>query len=105
MAAELSVAYQAGGGASVALTDLERRYGHVTAVAGVSLDVHSGEFLTLLGPSGSGKTTTLMMIAGFDTPTSGDIAIDGKSVVGVPPYRRNIGMVFQSYALFPHLTV
>ncbi|MGY4372755.1 ABC-type Fe3+/spermidine/putrescine transport system ATPase subunit [Bradyrhizobium sp. i1.3.6] len=75
------------------------------AVAGVSLDIQSGEFLTLLGPSGSGKTTTLMMIAGFESPTIGDIAIDGASVVAVPPYRRNIGMVFQSYALFPHLTV
>lgn len=75
------------------------------AVAGVSLDIRSGEFLTLLGPSGSGKTTTLMMIAGFEMPTAGDIAIDGQSVVAMPPYRRNIGMVFQNYALFPHLTV
>ena len=97
MAAEL--------GASVALRDLEKSYDRVAAVAGVSLDVRSGEFLTLLGPSGSGKTTTLMMIAGFETPTGGDIAIDGTSVVGMPPYRRNIGMVFQNYALFPHLTV
>ena len=94
-----------GRGASVALTDLEKRFDRTNAVDGVSLDVRSGEFLTLLGPSGSGKTTTLMMIAGFETPTAGDIAIDGKSVVAMPPYRRNIGMVFQSYALFPHLTV
>ena len=72
---------------------------------GVSLDIRSGEFLTLLGPSGSGKTTTLMMIAGFETPTAGDIAIDGQSVVALPPHRRNIGMVFQNYALFPHMTV
>ncbi|MCK1315402.1 ABC transporter ATP-binding protein [Bradyrhizobium sp. 23] len=92
-------------GASVSLTSLEKRYGPVTAVAGVSLEIRSGEFLTLLGPSGSGKTTTLMMIAGFETPSSGDIAIDGASVVAKPPYRRNIGMVFQNYALFPHLTV
>lgn len=92
-------------GASVALRDLEKSYDRVSAVAGVSLDVRAGEFLTLLGPSGSGKTTTLMMIAGFETPTGGDIAIDGTSVVGMPPYRRNIGMVFQNYALFPHLTV
>jgi len=92
-------------GASVALRDLEKSYDRVAAVAGVSLDIRSGEFLTLLGPSGSGKTTTLMMIAGFETPTGGDIAIDGTSVVGMPPYRRNIGMVFQNYALFPHLTV
>src|SRR5271170_5936111 len=110
MAAELSVRNgpgknEPGRGASVALAGLEKSNGRVTAVAGVSLDVHSGEFLTLLGPSGSGKTTTLMMIAGFETPTSGDIAIDGTSVIAMPPYRRNIGMVFQNYALFPHLTV
>jgi spermidine/putrescine ABC transporter ATP-binding subunit len=95
----------AGRGASVSLTDLEKKFERVNAVDGVSLDIHSGEFLTLLGPSGSGKTTTLMMIAGFEVPTAGDIAIDGKSVVAMPPYRRNIGMVFQNYALFPHLTV
>src|SRR3954452_5577589 len=104
MAAELTTMTGAGRGASVSLSNLERRYDRVAAVAGVSLDILSGEFLTLLGPSGSGKSTTLMMIAGFETPTSGDIAIDGKSVVGLPPYRRNIGMVFQNYALFPHLT-
>ena len=94
-----------GRGASVLLTDLEKRFDRANAVDGVSLDIRSGEFLTLLGPSGSGKTTTLMMIAGFETPTAGDIAIDAKSVVAMPPYRRNIGMVFQNYALFPHLTV
>lgn len=92
-------------GASVSINQLHKSYGAVGAVMGVSLDIRSGEFLTLLGPSGSGKTTTLMMIAGFETPTKGDIAIDGKSVVRMPPYRRNIGMVFQNYALFPHLTV
>lgn len=94
----------AGRGASVSLNALEKSYDRVAAVAGVSLDICSGEFLTLLGPSGSGKTTTLMMIAGFETPTAGDIAIDGRSVVAMPPYRRNLGMVFQNYALFPHLT-
>jgi spermidine/putrescine ABC transporter ATP-binding subunit len=98
-----------GSGASVTLSNLEKTYDRASAapkaVDGVSLDIRSGEFLTLLGPSGSGKTTTLMMIAGFETPTAGDIAIDGKSVVAMPPYRRNIGMVFQNYALFPHLTV
>jgi spermidine/putrescine ABC transporter ATP-binding subunit len=104
MAAELMVMNAAGRGASVSLNDVEKSYECVAAVAGVSLDIHSGEFLTLLGPSGSGKTTTLMMIAGFETPTSGDIAIDGTSVVATPPHRRNIGMVFQNYALFPHLT-
>ncbi|MEK7687019.1 MAG: ABC transporter ATP-binding protein [Pseudomonadota bacterium] len=110
MAAELKLMGEAGmngagRGASVTLADLEKRYDRVNAVDGVSLDIHSGEFLTLLGPSGSGKTSTLMMIAGFETPSAGDIAIDGKSVVAMPPYRRNIGMVFQNYALFPHLTV
>ncbi len=98
-----------GKGASVTLSNLEKTYDRAStaakAVDGVSLDIRSGEFLTMLGPSGSGKTTTLMMIAGFETPTAGDIAIDGRSVVAVPPYRRNIGMVFQNYALFPHLTV
>jgi spermidine/putrescine ABC transporter ATP-binding subunit len=92
-------------GAAVSLVALEKRFDTVGAVCGVSLEIQSGEFLTLLGPSGSGKTTTLMMIAGFEQPTAGDIAIDGNSVVAIPPYRRNIGMVFQNYALFPHLTV
>jgi spermidine/putrescine ABC transporter ATP-binding subunit len=95
----------AGQGAAVFLSGLEKRYDSVGAVRGVSLDIRSGEFLTLLGPSGSGKTTTLMMIAGFEMPTAGDISIDGRSVVGLPPHKRNIGMVFQNYALFPHLTV
>jgi len=94
-----------GQGAKVSLVDLEKRFDGVGAVCGISLEIASGEFLTLLGPSGSGKTTTLMMIAGFETPTGGDIAIDGHSVTGTPPHRRNIGMVFQNYALFPHLTV
>ncbi len=92
-------------GAAVTLHGLEKHYEKVGAVRGVSIDIRAGEFLTLLGPSGSGKTTTLMMIAGFETPTAGDIAIDGVSVTGLPPHRRNIGMVFQNYALFPHLTV
>ena len=94
-----------GRGAKVSLVGLEKRFEDVGAVRGISLEIGAGEFLTLLGPSGSGKTTTLMMIAGFETPTDGDIAIDGLSVVGLPPHRRNIGMVFQNYALFPHLTV
>ena len=92
-------------GAVVSLTNLEKDFGKIGAVRGVSLDIGPGEFLTLLGPSGSGKTTTLMMIAGFETPTGGDITIDSRSVVGVSPHKRNIGMVFQNYALFPHLTV
>lgn len=87
------------------LSDVEKHYDSVAAVRGVSLNIRSGEFLTLLGPSGSGKTTMLMMIAGFETPNHGDITIDGRSVLALPPYKRNIGMVFQSYALFPHMTV
>jgi spermidine/putrescine ABC transporter ATP-binding subunit len=92
-------------GASVVLTGVEKRFDQVGAVRGISLRVAAGEFVTLLGPSGSGKTTTLMMIAGFETPTAGDIAIDERSVVTLPPHKRDIGMVFQNYALFPHLTV
>src|SRR6201999_2646263 len=69
------------------------------------LSVARGEFLTLLGPSGSGKTTTLNMLAGFERPTRGTISLDGRPVDRLPPYERNIGMVFQNYALFPHMTV
>lgn len=78
--------------------------GRVNAVDDISIDVRRGEFLTLLGPSGSGKTTTLMMIAGFETLTAGTLELDGQSLASVRPYRRNIGMVFQNYALFPHMT-
>ena len=92
-------------GARVVFEDLEKRYGDVAAVDGVSLDVAAGEFLTLLGPSGSGKTTSLMMLAGFEIPTAGEIYVDDRPIAAVPPYRRNIGMVFQNYALFPHMTV
>jgi putative spermidine/putrescine transport system ATP-binding protein len=79
--------------------------GRVNAVDGISLDIAKGEFLTLLGPSGSGKTTTLMMIAGFEEPTSGVIELDGEDLTRRKPYERNIGVVFQNYALFPHMTV
>jgi putative spermidine/putrescine transport system ATP-binding protein len=79
--------------------------GQRLAIDDLTLDVRRGEFLTMLGPSGSGKTTSLMMLAGFESFSSGDILINGRSMRGVPPYRRNIGMVFQNYALFPHLTV
>ncbi|MDP9370530.1 MAG: ATP-binding cassette domain-containing protein, partial [Chloroflexota bacterium] len=92
-------------GARVVFEDLEKRYGDVAAVDGVSLDVAAGEFLTMLGPSGSGKTTSLMMLAGFEIPTAGAIYVDDRPIAAVPPYRRNIGMVFQNYALFPHMTV
>jgi putative spermidine/putrescine transport system ATP-binding protein len=71
----------------------------------LDLDIKRGEFLTLLGPSGSGKTTTLMLLAGFESPTAGDILLDGKPITRTPPHKRNFGMVFQNYALFPHLTV
>ena len=74
-------------------------------VRGLDLDVPQGEFLTLLGPSGSGKTTTLMMLAGFEAPTAGTITLGGERIDSVPPHRRNIGVVFQNYALFPHMTV
>lgn len=89
----------------VCLQSLTKKFGKVVAVDEISLHVDEGEFLTLLGPSGSGKTTTLMMIAGFELPTAGKIFIRGKDVMMVPPYDRNIGMVFQNYALFPHMTV
>jgi len=79
--------------------------GRVNAVDGISLDIAKGEFLTLLGPSGSGKTTTLMMIAGFEEPTSGAIELAGEDLTHRKPYERNIGVVFQNYALFPHMTV
>ena len=82
-----------------------KTFGRHRAVDGVSMVVRRGEFLTLLGPSGCGKTTMLRMIAGFEHPDSGTIAIDGRPMTGVPPYRRPIGLVFQNLALFPHLTV
>ncbi len=79
--------------------------GITSVLSGFNLDIVEGEFLTLLGPSGSGKTTCLMMLAGFETITSGDILLSGRSLKKVPPYARDIGMVFQNYALFPHMTV
>ena len=103
IAAEIAHAIRPG--ARVQLQGIVKRYGLHRAVADLHLDIRSGEFITLLGPSGSGKTTTLMLIAGFERPSAGDILIDGRPVVRLPPYKRNIGMVFQSYALFPHLTV
>jgi putative spermidine/putrescine transport system ATP-binding protein/mannopine transport system ATP-binding protein len=90
---------------SIAVQDLVRRYGPVTAVDHVSLSVAPGEFLALLGPSGSGKTTILMSIAGFEFPDSGRILIGGDDVTWAPPNRRNLGMVFQRYTLFPHMSV
>ncbi len=87
------------------LQGIAKHYGAHRAIDNLDLDIRAGEFITLLGPSGSGKTTALMLIAGFETPNSGEILIDGNPVARLPPYKRNIGMVFQSYALFPHLTV
>jgi putative spermidine/putrescine transport system ATP-binding protein len=86
-------------------TDLRKTYGPVVALAGASLDLNEGEFLTLLGPSGSGKTTMLMTIAGLVQPDSGEVWIDGRLATFTPAHKRDIGMVFQNYALFPHLTV
>ncbi|MCW5686338.1 MAG: ABC transporter ATP-binding protein [Pseudolabrys sp.] len=82
-----------------------RRFGAVAAVDDLSLDIQANEFVALLGPSGCGKTTLLRMLAGFETPDSGRVLLDGKDISAVPPYRRPVNMMFQSYALFPHLTV
>ena len=79
--------------------------GEVLVVKDLNLDVAQGEFLTLLGPSGSGKTTILMMLAGFETPTNGEIYLEGNPISNIPPHKRGVGMVFQNYALFPHMTV
>ena len=79
--------------------------GEILVVKNLNLDIAKGEFVTMLGPSGSGKTTTLMMLAGFETPTNGEIFLDGQPISKIPPYEREIGMVFQNYALFPHMTV
>ena len=79
--------------------------GEILVVRNLNLDIAKGEFVTMLGPSGSGKTTTLMMLAGFETPTNGEIFLDGQPISKIPPYEREIGMVFQNYALFPHMTV
>lgn len=89
---------------ALVLRGLHKSFGDVPAVDGVDLEVRQGEFITLLGPSGSGKTTTLRMIAGFTQQSAGSIEIDGVDVSHVPPYRRDVGMIFQNYALFPHMT-
>jgi ABC-type Fe3+/spermidine/putrescine transport system ATPase subunit len=91
--------------AHVELVQVTKHYGLVTAVDGLSLEIAAGERLALLGPSGCGKTTTLNLVAGFLQPDDGVIRIDGRDVVGIPAHKRNTGMVFQNYALFPHLTV
>jgi putative spermidine/putrescine transport system ATP-binding protein len=101
---ESAVAGQASG-AQLRLRQLTKAFGAAKAVDHVSLDVPAGAFISLLGPSGSGKTTTLNLIAGFLAPDAGDILLDERSIADVPPHKRNIGMVFQSYSLFPHMTV
>jgi len=92
-------------GAGIQVFGLRKRYGDVTALADVDLEIKAGEFFTLLGPSGSGKTTLLRLIAGFERPDGGRVELGGRDVTQVPPYARNVNTVFQDYALFPHMTV
>ena len=92
-------------GAAIDIRSVSKRYGSFTALDDVSLHIRAGEFMTLLGPSGSGKTTTLNVIAGFTEASSGALELGGQNLVGVPAHKRNIGVVFQHYALFPHMTV
>ena len=90
---------------SVEITGLTKRFGNVLALDDVSLSIFQGEFFSLLGPSGCGKTTLLRLIGGFETPSTGDVRIDGRSVLGQPPYLRSTNMIFQHLALFPHMNV
>jgi putative spermidine/putrescine transport system ATP-binding protein len=92
-------------GCRVVFNKVTKSYGNTKAVHDVNLEINEGEFITLLGPSGSGKTTLLMILAGFTMPSSGTVTVDGSNVTEAPPHKRNIGMVFQGYALFPHMTV
>ncbi len=94
-----------GTGRRVDIRRLSKRYGRVAALDDVSLSVRPGEFLSLVGPSGSGKSTILMTVAGFETPDTGEILIDGRNIDRLPPHRRDIGLIFQRYALFPHMNV
>jgi putative spermidine/putrescine transport system ATP-binding protein len=91
--------------AFLTLTNINKIFGTTTAVDNFNLEVEKGEFVSFLGPSGCGKTTTLRMVAGFETPTSGQIIVNGQEITNIPPNQRNVGMVFQSYALFPNLNV
>ncbi len=102
---EPRAAPEAGQQAAVKLSGITKRFGEFVAVDDLSLEIWAGEFFSLLGPSGCGKTTTLRMIAGFEEPTRGEISVAGEPVRGVPPYRRPVNTVFQSYAIFPHLDV
>jgi putative spermidine/putrescine transport system ATP-binding protein len=96
---------EARGSASLVLQGVRKQFGPVVAVDGISLEIGAGEFVTLLGASGSGKTTTLMVIAGFHIPDAGEVRLGGTDVTELPPYRRDLGLVYQHYALFPHMTV
>src|ERR1044071_998150 len=87
------------------INDVRKQFAANIVVKGFNLDIEGGEFLSLLGPSGCGKTTVLRMVAGFESPTAGAIRIDGKDVTHLRPNQRNVGMVFQAYALFPNMTV
>ncbi len=91
--------------ARLQIANITKRYGELKAADDVSLDVADGEFLVLLGPSGCGKTTTLRIVAGFIEPTAGSVRLGGTEITALPPWKRNAGLVFQSYALFPHMTV
>src|ERR687895_2261164 len=90
---------------SVRLQGVSKRFGTLTAVSQMQLDIPRGQFFTMLGPSGCGKTTTLRLIAGFEEPSEGTVLLDGDDVTGLPPFRRPTNTVFQSYALFPHMSV
>src|ERR671938_2165537 len=90
--------------ATVELQELRRTFGDVTALQGIDVKLGGGEFLSLLGPSGCGKTTALRLVAGFDRPDGGRVVVDGKDVTGVAPNKRDMGMVFQAYSLFPNMT-
>ncbi|MFN8568064.1 MAG: spermidine/putrescine ABC transporter ATP-binding protein [Kouleothrix sp.] len=92
-------------GYAIEMRDVVKRFGEVNAVDHVSMEIRDGEFFSMLGPSGCGKTTSLRMIAGFEYPTSGDIFLNGVPIGNTPPFRRNVNTVFQSYALFPHMSV
>src|SRR5215472_2604547 len=89
----------------LALCGIRKAFGPTVALDGVNLEVKSGEFLTILGPSGSGKTTLLKVVAGFELPEEGDVVIGGEDMTLTPPARRNVGMAFQNYVLFPHMDV
>src|SRR5436190_6320176 len=91
--------------ALVSFDQVTKRFGDFTAVDCLSLDIHEREFFALLGPSGCGKTTLLRLLAGFETPDAGRVMLAGQDLAGIPPYRRPVNMMFQSYALFPHMTV